>query len=225
MPARVKAKKKPAAKALKKPTTAKPTKTAKPAKAAKNKYVMAPPKVVPLPLLDEVVAEVAGRDVVPLARLLRNKKNVSEFTLADALKREINATRNMLYRLYDNSLVTFTRKKDKKKGWYIYYWTFNDPRIFDIVVLLRKRKLEKLQERLNREKGTQFYVCYAQETDEKGKPKRGAVTMRLDFDQAMNYEFKCPESGQLLELEDNTERTKKIEQEIAELKKELATIA
>lgn len=228
MPARVKAKKpaakKPAAKPTKKPAAAKPAKPGKAAKAA-NKYVMAPPKVVPLPLLDEVVAEVAGRDVVPLARLLRNKKNVSEFTLADALKREINATRNMLYRLYDNSLVTFTRKKDKKKGWYIYYWTFNDPRIFDIVVLLRKKKLEKLQERLGREKGTQFYVCYAQETDEKGKPKRGPVTMRLDFDQAMNYEFKCPESGQLLELEDNTERIKQIEQEIAELKKELATLS
>ena len=71
-------------------------------------------------LIDNVVENVAGKDVLPLVKTLKNKKNVSEFKLADDIKEEINTTRNMLYRLLDNNLVSFVRKKDKKKGWYIY---------------------------------------------------------------------------------------------------------
>lgn len=72
-------------------------------------------------LIESVVGEVAGPDVIPLVKALKNKKNVSEFVIADEIDIEINATRNMLYRLYNANLVSFTRKKDKKKGWYIYY--------------------------------------------------------------------------------------------------------
>jgi transcription initiation factor TFIIE subunit alpha len=202
-PVRTKAKSKPA-KPLKKAIKARP-------KASKESTTM----------MEEVVAEVAGKDVLQLVRVLRNKKNVSEFTLAEAVKREINATRNMLYRLYENNLVNFIRKKDKKKGWYIYYWTFNPPRIKEIYINLKKKKLEKLLERLAREKNTQFYVCYAQETQGDGSVKQGSVTMRLDFDQAVNYDFKCPETGQLLELEDNSDRIRQISGEIEQLKKEI----
>ncbi len=212
MPSKTKPKaKKPAAK---QPTPKKPAKAKAPAGAGRAAAAM----------LDEVITEVAGKDVLALVKILRNKKNVSEFTLAEALTREINATRNMLYRLYEHNLVTFIRRKDKKKGWYIYYWTFNPPRIKDIYITLRKRKLEKLQERLEREQKTQFYVCYQKERLPDGTLINGPVTMRLDFDQAMNYEFKCPESGQLLEQEDNTQRIKQIEEEIQQIKKELKAL-
>jgi transcription initiation factor TFIIE subunit alpha len=196
-----------------------------PRKAKKPVQKKAPVESKSAKMLEEVISEVAGKDVMALVRALRNKKNVSEFTLAEAVKREINATRNMLYRLYENNLVTFIRKKDKKKGWYIYYWTFNPNRVKEIYVNLRKKKLEKLYERLEREKTTQFYVCYAQEQAPDGTKKQGPVSMRLDFDQAMNFEFKCPETGQLLELEDNSDRIKQISDEIEQIKKELKEIS
>src|SRR3990167_1243834 len=110
-------------------------------------------------LIDDVVIEVAGQDILPLVKALRNKTNVSEFKLATVIKKEINVTRNMLYRLYDNNLVSFTRKKDKKKGWYIYYWTFNLRRVRDLVKDIKKQKFEKLGERLERERTVQFYIC------------------------------------------------------------------
>jgi transcription initiation factor TFIIE subunit alpha len=175
-------------------------------------------------LIEDVVGEVAGRDVIPLVRALRQRSNVSEFTLAEAIKSEINATRNMLYRLQENNLVTFTRKKDKKKGWYIYYWTFNAPRVKELLMNLKKAKLDKLQERLAREKQTQFYVCYQQEKLDDGSIRRGAVSMRLDFDTAVSYGFRCPESGQLLELEDNSERIRQLELDIETVKKEIAEL-
>lgn len=162
-------------------------------------------------LVDDVVIEVAGSDVLPLVKALRNKTNVSEFKLATNIKKEINVTRNMLYRLYDNNLVSFNRKKDKKKGWYIYYWTFNLRRVKDLVKDIKKQKFEKLGERLEREKTVQFYIC----------PNK---CMRLDFEQAHDYQFKCPECGILLGIEDNTQKIKELEAEMVNLEAELKTI-
>ncbi len=110
-------------------------------------------------LVEEVISEVAGEDVLPLVKALKNRKNVSEFVLAEEIKQEINKTRNMLYRLYDSNLVSFIRKKDKKKGWYIYYWTFNSKRIKYLSKSLKKKRLEKLKERLKREKSGDFFTC------------------------------------------------------------------
>ncbi len=159
-------------------------------------------------LVDEVVSEVAGEDVLPLVKALKNQKNVSEFKLASKIRTEINLTRNMLYRLYDANLVSFIRKKDKKKGWYIYYWTFNQKRVKDLMTGLKKKKLERLQERLAREEVGRFYVC-----------SQGCI--RLDFDQATEFEYKCPECGELLEHEDNTKKIAQLTKDITKLKKAL----
>ncbi len=156
--------------------------------------------------VEEVVTQVAGPDVVRLVRILRNKENVSEFTLANQMKLEINKTRNMLYRLYESSLVTFTRKKDKKKGWYIYFWTFNEPRTFDLMKELRQQKTERLKERLIREQSNQFYLCENK-------------CIRLDFDKAAELEFKCPECEKLLDLFDNKTQIIDIQNQIVELLK------
>lgn len=157
-------------------------------------------------LVETVVMEVAGDDVVPLVRELKDKKNVSEFKLAESIDQEINATRNMLYRLYDNNLVSFTRKKDKKKGWYIYYWTFNKNMIRHLVVQIKRNRANKLQDRLDRESSGQFFLC----------PQN---CIRLDFEKAMNFEFRCPECGSLIEQQDNSEIKTKIVEEIEEIKK------
>lgn len=159
-------------------------------------------------LIEGVISEVAGEDVLPLVKSLKNKKNVSEFKLAENIKQEINITRNMLYRLYNSNLVSFMRKKDKKKGWYIYYWTFNPKMVKYLSSSLKKRRFEHLKERLKREKSSDFFTCESK-------------CVRLDFEQATDFQFKCPECGSLLNQEDNTEKIKKLEKEIKGLEKEL----
>jgi len=152
-------------------------------------------------LVEEVVKSVAGSDVVPLVDLIKNKKNVSEFKIAESMGVTVNVVRNMLYRLYHKNLVSFVRKKDKKKGWYIYYWTFNMKRIKFLADSLKKEKIEKLKERLDREKEGFFFLC----------PNE---CMRLDFEKATDYLFKCPECGSLLVQEDNRQKVRDIEKEI-----------
>jgi len=159
-------------------------------------------------VLEEVIIEVAGEDVLVLVKALKNKKNVSEFKLAEKIGQEVNATRNMLYRLYKANLVSFIRKKDKVKGWYIYYWTFKTKNIKHLASEIKKKRAAQLKERLDREKEGQFYIC----------PQK---CMRLNFDQAVDFQFKCPECGGLMELDNNEEKIREIEKEIKEIEKEL----
>jgi transcription initiation factor TFIIE subunit alpha len=114
----------------------------------------------------------------------------------------------MLYRLYQANLVSFIRRKDKKKGWYIYYWTFRPKNIKYLVVDLRKRKLDALKDRAKRENENQFYICSNR-------------CLRLSFDQAFDFEFKCPECGEIMDQEDNLGKIEEIEREIRDIEKEL----
>jgi len=162
-------------------------------------------------VIDTVIKETVGEDALPLVQALKNRKNVSEFKLTENINRQINETRNMLYRLYHQNLVSFTRKKDKKKGWYIYYWTFNAKRIKFLLKSLKTTRIEHLQERLGREKGHDFYTC-------------NSSCMRLEFDQAINFNYKCPECGELMDLQNNHKMIQRISSEITSLKKELKNI-
>jgi len=56
-------------------------------------------------LIKDVVAEVAGEDAVPVAMVLKNQSNFSEFKVAEALKMEIKDIRKALYKLLEHNLV------------------------------------------------------------------------------------------------------------------------
>ena len=137
-----------------------------------------------------VVSKVAGEDVVPLARFLKNKRDVSEFELADEIGAEINITRNMLYRLHQANLVTSIRRKDEEKGWYIYYWSFKAERIPLLVKQIKRSKLRELKDKLNRETNGVLFLC------------RNECVV-LDFDQALNFNFRCPECGLVMNHKEN----------------------
>lgn len=201
-PKKPKSSKKP--KSIKKPKAAKKdSKTQKHAKPKKRVEERGFPAA-----FEDALKEAAGEEVLSLVKVLRKTANLSEFKLAEILKKEINTVRNMLYRLHERNLVSFIRKKDKKKGWYIYYWTFNPKRVYDLIVDLKKKRLDRLRERFARETNSQFYAC-----------TKGCI--RLDFDQATDYSFKCPECGSLLELENNEEKKKKLDSEIKQLEEDL----
>ncbi len=161
--------------------------------------------------IERVVAESCGDDVILLVRFLKGKEKVSEFIIAEAIKEPINSLRNMLYRLQKVNLVDFSRKKDKKKGWYIYYWTFRPDNIRWLYKKIKEEQLDRLNSRLEREKNNQFYSCETK-------------CMRLDFDQAANFNFKCPECGEIMYESDNRQSIKEIENKIKELKAEIKKV-
>jgi len=158
--------------------------------------------------IEDTIRYVIGDDVVKLVKKLRKKENISEFKLADQLKEDIKRIRNKLYRLAEVNLVSFTRKKDKKKGWYIYYWTFKKDQVKFLYNRIKKERLIKLKETLENEEKEQYFIC-------------SSKCVRLNFDQAVNFEFRCPECNELVSQEDVSKDIKEIKKEIKELEKEL----
>jgi transcription factor E len=128
--------------------------------------------------------------------------------IAEKLKQTINQTRNIFYKFQQYNLVTFTSKKDRKKGWYIYFFTFNPVGAAGAFVRLKKEKITKLEQQLEKEKAHEFYVC----------PNKD---MRATLENAMEHNFTCFECGQLLVPEDNAKGILRIEKEIEALKKEI----
>ncbi|MBU2639670.1 MAG: hypothetical protein KKG75_03100 [Nanoarchaeota archaeon] len=164
--------------------------------------------VIDTEIVKELVGEIAGKDVIDLVELIKGKEDVSEFKIAEKLGITVNQVRNMLYRLYSFNLVSFTRKKDQKKGWYIYYWTFHERKGYELFVKLKKEKLQVLKERFESEKTGSYFIC----------PNE---CVRLGLEAAMEHDFKCPDCGQLLQQEDNEKRIRTIEKEINETKLQL----
>ena len=155
-------------------------------------------------LIEDVVTELVGADALPIVFYLRGKTKISEFIVAEELDLEIHRARNLLYQLLEHNIVSFMRKKDKIKGWYICYWDFNEPMIPHLTVKIRKEKITKLQERLNKEDGGQFYMC------------RNACA-RMNFENSIEFEFKCPECGEIMNLQDNARTIEFLKQRIKEL--------
>lgn len=156
----------------------------------------------------EVVKEVVGEDSIKVVQFLKDKKNISDFKIAEKVKADIHEIRNILYRLYNHNLVTYYRKKDRQKGWYISYWTFNKKRINDLMVQLHYSKIAKFTERLKVEEANRgnFYLC----------PN---ACVRVNFEKATDFGFKCPECGSILNLQDNSKTIEFLQSKIDDLKK------
>ena len=157
-------------------------------------------------LMREVVTQVVGEDVMPLVKYLKGKKNISEFTIAEDVDLEVNETRNMLYRLHGKHLVTYHRKKDKVKGWYISYWTLNPSRVIELQRHIHLDRIAKLQERLKKEEQNVngFFLCTN-------------MCARLDFEKAIEFDFRCPECGVLMNQQNNLRTIEHLKNRIQEI--------
>ncbi|MBW2998531.1 hypothetical protein KY321_03240 [Candidatus Woesearchaeota archaeon] len=160
--------------------------------------------------ITSVVSDLVGEDALDIVFYLKGKKDVSEFIIAEDTEIEIHAVRNILYRLNNDNLVSYIRKKDKIKGWYISYWTFLDDRVPEMFYKIKEKRLKKFKERLEKEQDNvgNFYLCPS-----------GCV--RLDFDSAMDFDFKCHECGSLLNQQDNIKTIERLKESIETLEKEL----
>jgi len=155
-------------------------------------------------LIDEVVKELVSEEALPIVYYLIGKTKVSEFVVAQDLDLEIHKARNLLYKLFEQNILSFIRKKDKIKGWYICYWDFNEKSLPFLNEKINTSKLAKLKDRLEKESSSTFYMC------------KNACT-RMDFEKAMEFNFKCPECGELMEEQNNIRTIEFLNERIKEL--------
>lgn len=159
--------------------------------------------------IEEILLSLIGPEGSSLVQQLYGKENVSEFDLANKTKKDIKLIRRMLYTLYNHNVIGFIRKKDKQKGWYIYYWTILPENVKFAYFKKKKEQLLRFQEQLEAERKELFYIC-------PGK------CVRLNFDQAMEFEFHCPECGQLASQDSSEDKKEVLRKKIKDLEQELA---
>ncbi len=158
--------------------------------------------------IEYVINETFGPEALPIALYLINKENISEFVISKDLDIEIHRIRKIFYKLLEDNIVIFIRKKDKIKGWYICYWSLNMAEIPYIAKRIKKSKVEKLKERLDQETNDDFYMC------------RNACT-RMNFDNSFELNFKCPDCGEIMNLQNNQRTKEFLEKRIEKLEKQI----
>jgi len=158
--------------------------------------------------IEDVVKELVNEEAIPIVLYLIGRTKVSEFIVAGDLDLEIHKARNLLYKLLEFNILYFHRKKDKIKGWYICYWDFNEKIIPFLLEKIRTQKLQKLKERLDKESSSTFYMC------------KNACT-RMDFERSMEFNFKCPECGELMDEQNNSRTIEFLKEKITELDRDL----
>ncbi len=181
-------------------------------KGATAKTTKAPPqKDNQIELLKSIVEDLINKQSVPILDLLSAKKPVNEFTIAEKLGLTINQTRNIFYKLSDFGLVSFTRKKDKRKGWYIYFWTLNTQQSILLLEEKLQKKLDELKNQLKNRKNNRYYICEI-------------CMVETNEETALLNNFTCPECTSVYTLVNDTEITKNIGKEMAKIEKELELV-
>src|SRR3989344_4111727 len=151
--------------------------------------------------LKSIVENLINKQATPIIDLL----------IAKNLGLTINQTRNILYKLSDFGLVSFIRKKDKRKGWYIYFWTLN---IFQSLNLLEqnlKEELVKLENQLKERKEKRYYYCKT-------------CSIEVSEEVALLNNFICTECEQVYNLSNNQEVIENLERSIIKLKKDIRLV-
>lgn len=171
-------------------------------------------------VLDEELIKVAnlfgGEEAVIVVTSLKHLGEGTDEIITndcrDRLKKEVrlNTVRKILYKLYDHGLVSCTRVRDEKTGWFIFYWRLQPDQLDAFIRSRKKRALDKLKQRLDYERNHTFFVC---KTD---------ADVRITFEEAMETSFKCAKCGNQLESMENAEVIEVLETKIHQLEAELS---
>ena len=154
---------------------------------------------------------IAGKQAEEVVDLLDGKKYVNEFIIAKKLNLTINQTRNILYKISDHGLVSFIRKKDKRKGWYTYFWKIEIMKCLEFLKANLTKKMDQISHQIKSRETKEFYVC---------------ERCHIEFNEetALIHNFTCPECGSILSRKDNTSVIKEYNKELDKLRKEMELV-
>jgi len=158
--------------------------------------------------LKEVVIIVVGKQAEDIVDLLDSKKYVNEFSIAKKLGITINQTRNILYKISDYGLISSIRKKDKRKGWYTYFWKMEILKSLEFLRNSLVKKIGQINSQVKSRETRQFYICED-------------CNIEFNEENALLHDFTCNECGKVLTLKDNTKILKEFHKNLDKLRKEL----
>ncbi len=161
--------------------------------------------------LREAVLIVLGKPSESIADFLNSKRHVNEFNIAKKMNLTINQVRNLLYKLSDYGLVSSIRKKDKRKGWYTYFWRIEKIRCLEFLRDSLSKKIDQLSSQLKSRETKRFYIC-------------NRCKIEFTEENALLYNFTCNECGDVFAMKDDTKLIKELKKSITKLNNELKEV-
>ena len=165
-------------------------------------------------VLDEELIKIAnlfgGEEAITVVKSLKKLGEGTDEIIANDCTIRLNTVRKVLYKLYDHGLVSCTRVRDEKTGWFIFYWRLQPDQLDAFIRSRKKRALDKLKQRLDFERSHNFFIC---KTDSE---------VRVTFEDAMESSFKCSKCGNQLDSSENAGMISVLESKIDKLEAELS---
>src|SRR6058998_4248250 len=151
-----------------------------------------------------------GEEAINVVRALTQAGTTTDDVIANTANVRLNTARKVLYKLYDHALVTCTKSRDEKTGWYIYHWKLQPDQLDAFVRSRKKKVLEKLRARLEFEKGHSFFMC------------KECLNVRVTFEDAMESAFRCSGCNGQMVSDDNRKTIQLLEDLSRKLESELS---
>ena len=161
--------------------------------------------------LKEIIDYSAGKLAENITIILSTKKYVNEFLIAKKIGLTINQTRNILYKLSDSGLVSSIRKKDKKKGWFTYFWKIEALKSLEFLSQVLLKQIEQINYQINSRESKQFYICER-------------CNLELAEEKALLCNFICNECGEVFKIKDNSKLLRDFKRNLEKIKNKLSLV-
>jgi transcription factor E len=161
--------------------------------------------------LREAVSLTVGKPARNIVDFIDDKKYINEFLIAKKLDLTINQTRNILYKLSDYGFVSSIRKKDKRKGWYTYFWKIESIKALEFLKKHFENRLGQIVNQIENRESKTFYIC-------------NTCNVEFNEENALLYDFTCNECGSVFKIKDNTKLLRELKKNHERQKNELALI-
>lgn len=158
--------------------------------------------------LRDVVIITVGKQAEEIADLINSKKPVNEFIIAKKLDITINQTRNILYRISDHGLVSSIRKKDKRKGWYTYFWKIEILKSLEFLRNILLKNINQIEHQIKSRDTKRFYTCER-------------CNVEFSEENALLHDFTCNECGGIFTMKDNTKLLRELKKNLTRFEEKL----
>ena len=149
-------------------------------------------------------------DVVEIC-LDKNGKCLDEDIEKKMKHMKITEIRSILNRLHYRGIACYNKTKNKNSGWYTYTWEIKQRRIVELILEQQAEILQKMEQKAQFESSHEIFVC-----------KKNCE--ETPFEIAAQYEFQCPECGEMMNPVDGKKKQKDIQEQISKVKTELGAL-
>ncbi len=166
----------------------------------------APPDILRDPAVVEFLKRVGGEKAPTVVRLALKAGNaVTDEQIANKMGVKVTIVRAVFNRLHYWGLADYDKTRDEETGWYTYTWHILPEKILRALRAEIEEKIEGIREKM--EELTRFMLFECPE---------GHV--RIPFEVAAEYDFRCPECGKDLAPVDAEKEKGKLRKEMERLK-------